>query len=327
MKSFNISLPSKTFLTGEYLALLDGPAILLNTKARFENKFTNNSEKDYYANPIEDDENPLHEYWNANEDFLLDFDYDFIDPYEGRGGFGASSAQWAAFYAFVNQYHPSMSYFFDKTQNENDFTKKIDFAFIENFLKTYRSYTKEGIPPSGYDVLSQWIGKVAYIDVGNKILKRFDWPFDGLSFVLIKNTDKIATHEHLLFLSKNLNQIPEKKLRACVDKNLKAFETKNQSLLIEGINENFEVLKEAKLVDPKAQRAIEKLQKNEFVLAAKGCGALGADVFCALVKTENIAQFVNYGVSENMNLIAAEVDLSHGIEVHTDYESQSPVLH
>ncbi|MES2769782.1 MAG: hypothetical protein V4596_11615 [Bdellovibrionota bacterium] len=327
MKSFDLSVPSKTFFTGEYLALLDGPAILLNTKPRFQNKFELNIEKEFYTNPIEDEEHPLHKYWMENEDFLLDFDYDFIDPYQGKGGFGASSAQWAAFYAFVNQYHPSMSYFFDKTKNENDFTKNIDFDFVSTFLKKYRSIsnaqTKSKFPPSGYDVLSQWVGKVAYIDIQNKVIKRFDWPFDGLSFVLIKSQEKIATHEHL----KDLNQIPEKGLRSCVAKTLKAFETKSQALLIEGIQENYEVLKSADLVAPQALKTLEKISKHEFVLAAKGCGALGADVFCALVKSENLPQFLSYGASENMRLVAAEDDLSHGIEVKTDFDSSHATLH
>ena len=79
MKSFSLSVPSKTFFTGEYLALLDGPAIILNTKPRFENKFELNIEKEFYVNPIEDEENPLHKYWLENEDFLLDFDYTISD--------------------------------------------------------------------------------------------------------------------------------------------------------------------------------------------------------------------------------------------------------
>lgn len=326
MSTFSVSLPSKTFFAGEYLALLDGPAILLNTDPRFDNKFELNTEKEFYSNPIEDEENPLSIYWEENEDFLLDFDYDFIDPYQGRGGFGASSARWAGFYAFVNQYHPAMSIFFDRTQNKNDFTKNIDFSFIETFLEKYRSFTKSKFPPSGYDVISQWIGKVAYIDIKNKVLKRFDWPFDGLSFVLIKSKEKIATHEHLKNLDKK-SDIPGKEIRTCVEKVLTAFETKNQSLLIEGINENYEVLKKASLLAPEAMKVIEDLKKQEYVLAAKGCGALGADVYCVIVKTENLPQFVNYGTSQTMDLAASEANLSHGIEVSTDYETSATILH
>lgn len=327
MRSFTVSVPSKTFFTGEYLALLDGPALLLNTEPRFENKFELNTEREFYINPIENEENPLHEYWTENEDFLLDFDYDFIDPYHGKGGFGASSAQWAAFYAFVNQYHAAMAYFFDKSKNENDFAKHVDFNFIQSFLDKYRALSnkesKNKFPPSGYDVISQWTGKVTYVDVKSKILKKFDWPFNDLSFVLIKSSEKIATHEHL----KSLNQIPEKELRECVAKALKAFETKKQSLLIEAVNETYKALKDAKLLAPQAEKQIEKIASHEHVLAVKGCGALGADVFCALVKTENLPQFISFAVSENMNLVATEKDLSHGIEVKSDFESTNMTLH
>lgn len=319
MKSFTVSVPSKTFFTGEYLALLDGPAILLNTSPRFENKFELNTEREFYVNPIEDEENPLHQYWMENEDFLLDFDYDFIDPFQGKGGFGASSAQWAAFYAFVNQYHKTMSYFFDKTKNENDFAKNADFDFIQSFLDKYRGLSNKGsknkFPPSGYDVISQWTGKVTYIDIKNKVLKKFDWPFNDLSFVLIKSAEKIPTHQHL----KSLKQIPEEELRACVSKALKAFETKDQKLLIQSINENFKALKEAELVAPQALKNIEKIANYEHVLAVKGCGALGADVFCALIKTENLPQFISFGRAENLNMVASEKDLSHGIEIASDF--------
>lgn len=323
MKSFTLSVPSKTFFAGEYLALLDGPAILLNTKPRFENKFELNIEREFYVNPIENEEDPLHKYWMENEDFLLDFDYDFIDPYMGQGGFGASSAQWAAFYAFVNQYHASMGFFFDKTKNENDFAKNLDFDFINTFLKKYRSFSENKFPPSGYDVISQWVGKVSYIDVKNKVVKKFDWPFDDLSFVLIKSSEKIATHSHL----KDLSQIPEKELRACVAKTLKAFETKNQDLLIEGINDNFKALKKVKLVAPQALESIDKISKNENVLAVKGCGALGADVFCVLLKSENIPQFLSFCSSEGLNPISTENELSHGIEVKSDMDSANATLH
>ena len=322
MSSFSISVPSKTFFTGEYLALLDGPALLINTQPRFENKFEV-VDKEFYSNPIENDQDPLHEYWNENEDFLLDFDTEFTDPYQGSGGFGASSAQWAIYYAFVNQYHSAVSYLFDKTKNENDFLKKIDFEFIETFLKKYRSYSKAQFPPSGYDVISQWIGKIAYIDVKNKVIKRFDWAFDRISFVLIKSSDKIATHKHL----SDLKQIPEAELRACVAKALKAFETHSETLLIEAIRDNYKALVGANLVAPQAKKAIDRLLEHEYVLAAKGCGALGADVFCAIVKTENLPQFVNYGMSENLNIIATESGLSHGIEAKTDYSSDHVTLH
>jgi len=203
----------------------------------------------------------------------------------------------------------------------------VGFNVIQSFLDKYRGLSnvesKSKFPPSGYDVISQWTGKVTYIDVKNKVLKKFDWPFNDLSFVLIKSSEKIPTHEHL----KSLDQIPEKELRACVAKALKAFETKNQKLLIESINENFKALKKAKLVAPQALKTIEKLANHEDVLAVKGCGALGADVFCVLVKNEKLPQFISYGRSENLNMVASEKDLSHGIEVTSDFESTNMTLH
>jgi len=76
--------------------------------------------------------------------------------------------------------------------------------------------------------------------------------------------------------------------------------------LIESINENFKALKKAKLVAPQALKTIEKLASHEDVLAVKGCGALGADVFCVLVKNEKLPQFISYGRSENLNMVALD---------------------
>src|SRR5690606_25993896 len=157
----------------------------------------------------------------------------------------------------------------------------------------------------------------------NKIIKRLDWPFNNLSFILIKSAEKIPTHTHL----QDLKQIPEAEIRACVQKVLKSLEEHNERLFVEGIRENFVALSQAGLVAPSAQKSIEKLLGHEYVLAAKGCGALGADVFCAIVKTEHLPQFVNFAASEEMNIIATESSLSHGIEVKADFSSTSAVLH
>lgn len=323
MKTFSLILPSKTFLSGEYLALLDGPAILLNTQPRFENRFELNTEQEFYSNPIENEDNPLFKYWDDNEDFLLDFEYEFLDPFQGSGGFGASSAQWAAFYAFVNQYHPSVGHFFDKTRNENDFVKNLDFDFIKQFLATYRSYSKAKFAPSGYDVISQWMGKVAYIDIENKTIKKFDWPFNNLSFVLIKSTEKIATHKHL----EDLSLVPADALKLCVQKAFKALESKSESMLIESVQQNYKVLRDADLVAPHAIRDINILLENEYVLAAKGCGALGADVYCALVATKNLPQFANYCTSKHLNIVASEADISYGLEVVSSFEAGDNIIH
>ena len=323
MSSFSISVPSKTFLSGEYLALLDGPAILIGSQPRFVHKFDLNEDKEFYTNPIENEKDPLFQYWDENEDFLMDFDSEFMDPYDGEGGFGASSAQWATYYAFVNQYHNSIKNLFDKSKNENDFLKNLDFQFIEEFLNKYRSYSKSKFPPSGYDVISQWTGKLTYIDIKNKVIKRLDWPFNNLSFVLIKSSEKTLTHTHL----EDLKQIPEKELRACVAKVLKAIEEHDERLFVEGVRENYVTLSQAGLVTPQAQRDIEKLLSHEYVLAAKGCGALGADVFCAIVKTDHLAQFMNYASNEGLNMVATESQLSHGIEVKADFSSTTATLH
>ncbi len=322
-KSYHLSVPSKTFLVGEYGALLDGPAILVNTLPRFELNLYLNNAKEYYVNPIENEKNPLHLFWNENEDFLLDFDSEFRDPYDGGGGFGASSAQWAMYYAFTHQYQEPLKSLFDKTQNQTDFLKTLDFSFIQNFLKKYRSYSQDQYKPSGYDVLSQWIGKVAFIDVKNKILKRLDWPFDDLLFGLVKGQEKIPTHEHL----RELKGIPEKEISNIVQETLKAFEIRNSQVFVRTIKESYDLFKKANLVAPRAVEQIERLLKIDGVVAAKGCGALGADVFLLVIVKDKWNSFISQITAEGFPLVATSLQISHGLEIQSNFNSTEGVLH
>jgi len=323
INSYLVTVPSKTFLSGEYGALLDGPALLINSQPRFQIRFDHFEDKQAFINPIDNEKNPLFAYCAENEEFLFDFDVHFDDPYGGAGGFGASSAQWAALYAFINQFQNPFKSLFDKTQNNYDFLKNLDFSFIESFIKKYRSYTKEKYPPSGYDVISQWIGKIAYIDIKRKILKRMDWPFDDIGFVLAKSPDKVATHEHL----KHIGAIPALEIETVVHNIQKSLEEKNSNQFVNWVQKNYELFLKTGFVERQAQSRIEALRKMDGVLAVKGCGALGADVFFMVIDMKKWNEFSSNAKILQLPVVATHRTLSYGFEVHTNFKSAEAQLH
>ena len=105
------SCPSKTFLMGEYGALKNAPALLVSTSPRFKMEFRQNIENEHSLVPFWEEGDPLLKFYMENEDALMDFHQEYEDPYDGKGGFGASSAQWVFFYSFIHQYQKPLKFF------------------------------------------------------------------------------------------------------------------------------------------------------------------------------------------------------------------------
>jgi mevalonate kinase len=97
---FRMSAPSKTFLTGEYAVMVGGPALLLNTGPRF--KFsadhTGTSEAVITGIPAG---SPADTWLKQRAPLLEGWKLSFEDPHGGRGGFGASGAQFLFVHAFT----------------------------------------------------------------------------------------------------------------------------------------------------------------------------------------------------------------------------------
>src|SRR5262249_128237 len=97
-----LTVPSKTYLVGEYLSLQGGPALLLNTAPRFKLTVNEKTAGDNHAFfPVE---SPAGKYLKKYQKFFKKFSLTFHDPYDGKGGFGASSAQFCLLAAFKNYY-------------------------------------------------------------------------------------------------------------------------------------------------------------------------------------------------------------------------------
>lgn len=269
--------PAKTFLLGEYVALQDGPAILLTTEPCFEATVTTDlGESDIHP------ESPAGLFWSHSE---MTGTLTWFDPYDGIGGLGASSAQFLAAY-FAK--HP------ESLDRE---------ALQEAYWKV--SY-KTGVRPSGYDVLAQAQEGCVYLHRGQSENLIYDWPFTDIAFVLLHTGEKLATHHHLqtLQLTHAVSQ-----LAPIVYQGKEAFDTADSALLIEAVNHYHEKLLSFELVTPKTKMYIERLSMHPEVLALKGCGALGADVMLALVPSVRLESLMSYFSTEGFSVLASTKNL------------------
>jgi len=94
-----LSVPGKTFLVGEYLALSGGPSLLVATEPRFVLRVKAVAPRGRAAHPFAA-ASPAGRYLSR---VIRDSEmFEFQDPHQGAGGLGASSAQFALLYAWQN---------------------------------------------------------------------------------------------------------------------------------------------------------------------------------------------------------------------------------
>jgi mevalonate kinase len=244
-----ILCPSKTFLLGEYAVLNDGPAILLATEPYFE--------------------------WENNI---------FKDPYQKKGGFGASGAKFV-FKAFQENCADALS-----------------------ALKKFRSSDQHG---SGADVVCQYTGGVTFYHPPQTI-EKLHWSFTDLSLVLIHTGFKIMTHEHLLELEKNFYKFSS--LESTVLEAYQAIIQKQKNQFIQCINQYYNKLLALQLVCENTLKLIDQIKQYPNVLAIKGCGALGADVILAVIPQEESHAFLERARREKLDVIYCGNQFAEGVK-------------
>ena len=213
----------------------------------------------------------------------------WYDPYQGKGGLGASSAQ------FLGAYLASIY-----LQNTLFDAQDMLAAYLES------AWSGEGTPPSGYDVLAQSLQGCVYIDKERAVCETYAWPFDDLAFFLLHTGHKLATHQHLQTMTPPNHIQP---LALIVDKARQAFIRSDSNLLLETINAYHQQLQQLDLVAKNSLQQIAKLQAQEGVLAIKGCGALGADVLLLLVPITQKAVISHHLSTTGWNILASSADL------------------
>lgn len=304
------SVPGKTFLVGEYVALDGGPSIILTTSPRFvlrlaavQKSARHLSEPRSVSQRVVGvhEESPAGKLLKSvvpTETPVGDFDFVFEDPHAGRGGLGASTAQFATTYAALRG------------------AKSFADVDVPDLMATYRecAWSGEGTPPSGADLVAQLHGGVTYFD-GNKLeTRKLEWGFGDLGFSVIRTGSKLATHEHL----KKAVAAPFKELRTVVSEVLKAFGTEDSMRLIEAVNAYSHILRHAGLTSQASLDLLGEVKsKPEIFWGSKGCGAMGADTILVLHDRARGNDVAVWAEAKGLQVCATEKDLSGGLKVET----------
>jgi mevalonate kinase len=260
-----LSVGSKVFIMGEYLALSGGPAVL----AAFDPRFQLSVEKGTGLYRNISIEGPGGIFINKNKSFFSQYNLDFFDPFNGRGGWGASSAQYAMLAAF----------YYGQDSIQSDAQMNLDLQKIDKSYLEITSQNINGMPPSGMDVIAQLRGGLVFIDRNKGRIDNIVWPFSDVSFLMFATGVKVPTHLHL----STLCELPNSELLESVQKFNEAVMNIDKKSMVESINEFRKILYENNLEAPTTSALINKLKPLNGVLAAKGCGAMGADVIMLLV--------------------------------------------
>lgn len=278
------TIPAKTFLLGEYVALVGSPAIVMTTTPCFEVILS-----DKYGLQGIHEASPAGRFWLHSPQ--KNHGLEWYDPYHGSGGVGASSAQ------FVGAYYAS-KYLQQKPYDQRD------------MLDQYKKYasTAQGCQPSGYDVWAQTLYGCVYMDQDNNFSQSYPWPFEDITFLLVHTGKKLATHHHLqtLDLPQQLQMLTQ-----LVEQGKQAFDRKNSAMLVEAVNAYHGELKRLHLVAEHSLDAISSFRMLPEVLAVKGCGAMGADVILLLISTNKKEEIIQNLSKEGWNLLATQENLKN----------------
>lgn len=288
------SAPSKTFMAGEYIALEGYPTLILNTEPRF--KLIADTEQLKNASAIHPD-SPAGKLIQDHQSILAHISLAFHDPHQGKGGFGASSAQFLMVYALLQHLKK----------------KPLEHKHFSELLSCYQSYAWNGTgaKPSGADLMSQWFGKITLFNHQEKQIQAYDWPFENITFCLLHTGQKIPTHDHL----KQLKQIPTQALLPWMQKIQESFLQKDVFQFILSIQGYGDTLQKENLIAETTLPLLHLIQQHEATLATKGCGALGADVILVLLPTRALSSFKYWLRLQGLVVIATANNLSHGLKI------------
>jgi len=260
-----MQIPAKTFLFGEYLALFQGPACIALTQPCFA--------LDHHARLHP--QCPAQRLWQAKRGEACD--WGLSDPYAGKGGLGASGAEFLLAY---QQLYPG----------------DID---IHHLRQTYFDYAPSG---SGYDVLAQSAEGIVMIDGGLSIRP---WSFSSLGFILVHSGIKLKTHEHL----NDLHALPWQSLIVPVEQGCMAVAEADEDSFLAAVHDFYQRLLALNLVAKHSQYFIQDWCSRWPILAAKGCGAMGADVIALFLFPEHSMQVCQELLAMGFQVLASEQDL------------------
>ncbi len=311
-----LSVPGKTFLVGEYLALDGGPSILLATAPRFELSLASLKSCSLPGGQAHSPElrrrvrrslpfakaSPAGRFVARHREIFADLDLDFYDPHAGRGGLGASSAQFVLVYMIERVLKNPLRQF-----ELRDF----DWSLL---LDEYRAcaWNGEGRAPSGADVVAQICGGITHFNNTTFCASSLSWTLPDVAFTLIRTGVKLATHEHL----KTEPVLPCDELRALVSEVTTSLQSAQTEKFISGVNSVAEVLNSAGLTAEGTLHLLSEIRREKgLALAAKGCGAMGADVICVVHEVAQSDSLRQWVVDRGLSICGSLADLDQGLRI------------
>ncbi len=279
-----IEVPSKVFLIGEYAVLHGAPAVVAACGPRFEARLA----ESFGVHR----ESPAGRWLGARP-------LEFRDPHEGRGGFGASSAQFAAaFFAYPEAALPSW----------------------QSAWLSYRSlHSDRALKPSGADLAVQWVGGIQRFSItsdGRAEMSAVGHHVDlsGISVFSAAHQPgrKIVTHEHL----ESAAFKKENDLRDVIQSSLEALERESPKEFAQTLTRYAQILSAMGLEHEAARADREAFLSLPGVLGAKGCGAMLADALVIardMDDPESWDRIESLARDRDLRLVCKELKLERGL--------------
>ncbi len=291
------SIPGKTFLLGEYLALHGGPTLVALTHPNFELIAKKKGTGSLGTIHLD---SPAGKFISAYSDYFAEFDLEFKDPYQGKGGFGASTAQFLGVY----------SLWLYKEAHQQDMEKLFD---LKHLLDAYNkvAWNGQGFAPSGADLVGQLKGSLTFFEKKKGLLSVASWPFMDLEFYLIHTGNKLATHEHL----RALTDFDDTGLEKSFAMAKRSFETHQSELFVEAVNLYAMNLQALGFTCEPTLKLLGEMRKLSGIKAIKGCGALGVDVLFAVVAKDQSQELKMYCQKNNLSIVSSHQQISAGLQV------------
>ncbi|MEN0058468.1 MAG: hypothetical protein AAGB31_06510 [Bdellovibrio sp.] len=302
--SWVFSVPGKTFLAGEYLALQEGPCLLFLSQPCFRLTIAKKKEAGQELSkawPALHPDSPAGRFLQKQAAEFADLTGEFHDPYGGRGGFGASTAQFLAVYAA----------FMARSQVHREMENILDYKHL---LQAYYevAWNGQGQRPSGADLVGQLKGAFTFFEKRKGLISVGSWPFAELEFLLVHTGNKVATHEHLRSLAIFDASSLEKSFALIKE----AFVSAREELLLSGVNAYAQALRDLNFTCPESLNLLAEVRTLPGVRAAKGCGALGADVLWVITDKKQTAEVKKYFAQhKSMSVLSSSEQVSVGLQM------------
>ena len=294
---FEILIPSKCFVFGEYVAMAGGPALVYSGPPLFKIQIAEaQSEAESLNLPAYlASQSPAGKWLKKKGSSLGHWQVE--TPYS-QGGLGRSSAEFLALYLFLkhNVCSKTSTWTLPLTPSEA-WTMWEDFQSLyqEKHFETQALKKNKSLSPSGYDVLAQSQKGFILIESAAKRLQLFSqWPFKDLWIGFFPVGVKQPTHEHLKqlpWINHHGDGFIPGRLQVLAAHLAEAFLERKQDHFIESLREFRHELQVWGLESKLTSEWIDRIQHLKGFVVAKGCGALGADFVMVVVEKAYLEPF------------------------------------